>query len=152
MSIKNDNAAIINALSSVLADSYLLYLKTQNFHWNITGPQFASLHSLFQTQYEDLAVANDDIAERIRALGALAPGSFAAFSQMAKISEAGDAPLSATEMLETLAADQDVIAATAEEAMKLAQETGDEATADLMIQRITTHQKNRWMLKAHLES
>ena len=150
MTKNNSNTAVVDALSHVLANNYVLYLKTQNFHWNVTGPQFAALHQLFQTQYEDLAIANDDIAERIRALGAKAPGSFAAFLKLAKVQEAG-ADLASTDMLKALAGDQDVIAAAAQAALKLSQETGDESTADLMITRIAQHQKNKWMLQAHLE-
>jgi starvation-inducible DNA-binding protein len=150
MSTKNSSAAVVSALSHLLADSYTLYLKTQNYHWNVTGPQFAALHGLFQAQYEDLITANDDIAERIRALGEKAPGSFTAFMKLSKIREETGAP-AWKDMLKNLSADQEKIAATAQEALKLAEDVGDEPTVDLMINRIAQHQKNKWMLDAHLE-
>lgn len=148
--MKNSSKAVTDALEGLLANSYILYLKTQNFHWNVTGPSFASLHALFQTQYEELAVANDDIAERIRALGVRAPGSFAAFLKLAEVREETGAPR-ATDMLEKLSADQVLLSASAQKVLEAAQEAGDEATADLAIGRIQAHDKNHWMLKAHLE-
>lgn len=146
---KNAQTAVTDSLSDMLADSYVLYLKTQNYHWNVTGAHFSSLHALFQQQYEDLATALDDIAERIRALGAFAPGSFSAFAARAKVGEETGQP-DWKAMVKTLVADQDRLVETAQTALKEAQDTGDEATADLMIQRIAQHQKNRWMLQAHL--
>lgn len=148
--MKNSSKAVTDALEGLLANSYILYLKTQNFHWNVTGPSFASLHALFQTQYEELAVANDDIAERIRALGARAPGSFAAFLKLAEVGEETGAPR-AVDMIEKLSADQVLLSASAQKVLEAAQEAGDEATADLAIGRIQAHDKNHWMLKAHLE-
>lgn len=150
MALKNQSKAVVAALSKLLADTYVLYLKTQNYHWNVTGPSFNTLHLLFQTQYEDLILANDLIAERIRALGEKAPGSFAAFLKVADIREETGNP-KATQMLKNLAADQHVIVAAAEAVLHAADKIGDEATVDLAIQRIQVHQKNHWMLKAHLE-
>jgi starvation-inducible DNA-binding protein len=150
MSTKNSSTAVTAALSHLLADSYTLYLKTQNYHWNVTGPQFASLHALFQTQYEDLIAANDEIAERIRALGEKAPGSFSAFAKLAKIKEETGSP-AWKDMVKNLSADQDRIVHTAQEAMKLAEDVEDQPTVDLLTTRIAQHQKNKWMLDAHLD-
>jgi starvation-inducible DNA-binding protein len=141
---------VIDGLSRLLADSYVLYLKTQNYHWNVTGPHFNALHMLFQSQYEDLALANDLIAERIRALGEKAPGSFAAFSKLTRIREEAGYP-SATQMLKNLVKDHQALADTAEALLTAAEKEGDEPTVDLAIQRQQIHQKNRWMLQAHLE-
>lgn len=141
---------IIEALEKLLADTYTLYLKTQNYHWNVTGPSFNSLHTLFQAQYEDMILANDLIAERIRTLGEKAPGSFKAFLKLTDIKEAEGHP-KAVEMVKDLARDQEILVASAEAVLKAAQETGDEPTVDLAIQRQQVHQKNQWMLKAHLE-
>lgn len=139
---------VVQALSVLLADSYGLYLKTQNYHWNVTGPMFQSLHTLFQTQYEELTLIIDEIAERIRALGAKAPGSYSAFAKLSSIKEENGHP-SAAEMIENLAADQNLLVATAQSLLAAAQAADDEATADLAIGRITLHEKNRWMLLAH---
>lgn len=139
---------VVQALSVLLADSYGLYLKTQNYHWNVTGPMFQSLHTLFQTQYEELTLIIDEIAERIRALGAKAPGSYSAFARLGNVKEENGNP-SAAEMIENLAADQNLLIATAQALLEAAQAAGDEATADLAIGRITLHEKNRWMLLAH---
>lgn len=144
------SAKVLDALEKLLADSYTLQLKTQNYHWNVTGPSFNSLHTLFETQYTDLAAAIDEIAERIRALGGKAPGSFKAFAKVADIKEETGSP-KATEMVKNLAKDQDVIVAAAEAVLKAAEEIGDEPTVDLAIGRQQIHQKNAWMLHAHLE-
>ncbi|HYD17304.1 MAG TPA: Dps family protein [Patescibacteria group bacterium] len=141
---------VIEALEALLANSYTLQLKTQNYHWNVTGPSFNSLHMLFETQYTDLAAAIDEIAERIRALGGKAPGSFQAFAKIAEIKEETGSPKS-TEMVKNLANDQDIIVASAEKVLQAAEEIGDEPTVDLAIQRQQIHQKNAWMLHAHLE-
>jgi len=150
MAKKNPKSAVIDALAKLLSDTYVLYTKTQNYHWNVTGPYFNTLHSLFQTQYEDLATANDDIAERIRALGEKAPGSFAAFLKKADIKEEKGSP-NAKQMLKNLVKDQDTIVAAANALLKAGEAAGDEATVDLAIQRIQVHEKNKWMLHAHLE-
>jgi starvation-inducible DNA-binding protein len=144
------NDKLVESLSRLLADSYTLYLKTHNFHWNVKGPMFTTLHTLFETEYTELALAVDEIAERIRAVGAPAPGSYAAFSKLTTIKEAEDVP-SATEMVRQLADDQDKVAAAAGDALKSAQAAGDEVSADLAIQRMQVHEKNAWMLRSHLE-
>jgi len=141
---------LVEALSRLLADSYTLYLKTHNFHWNVKGPMFTTLHTLFETQYTELALAVDEIAERIRALGAPAPGSYAAFSRLTDIKEAEEV-VPAIAMLEQLAADQDTLVRTAGGVLAAAQEAADEVSADLAIQRMQVHQKNAWMLRSHLE-
>ena len=138
------------ALSRLLADSYLLYLKTHNFHWNVTGPMFTTLHTLFETEYTELALAVDEIAERIRALGAVAPGTFAAYGKLASIQEAEGVP-KATDMIRELVADQAKVVAAAKAVVKAAEAAGDDATADLGIRRIQIHEKNSWMLGSHLE-
>lgn len=146
-----DKDKTTDALSRLLADSYVLYLKTHNFHWNVTGPMFTTLHTLFETQYTELALAVDEIAERIRALGAVAPGSFSAFSKLAKVQESNEVP-KATDMIRELADDQVKVVEAAKEVVKLAEAGGDDATADLGITRIQVHEKNAWMLLSHLES
>ena len=150
MASKNSNTAVVEALSHLLADNYTLYLKTQNYHWNVTGPHFQQLHQLFQTQYEDLAAANDEIAERIRALGEKAPGSFSAYAKLSVIKEEAGSP-AYKDILKNLSKDQDKICETAHGVLKLAQEVDDEPTIDMMINRLSVHQKNKWMLEAHLE-
>ena len=140
---------VIDNLKTVLADSYSLFLKTQNYHWNVTGSTFQALHSMFEMQYNDLFAAIDIIAERIRALGEKAPGSYSDFSRMTKIKD-GDVNHNATTMVKELASDQDSIVESLNKTLKAAQEIGDEATADIMISRIEVHQKNAWMLKSSL--
>jgi len=139
----------VEALSRLLADSYTLYLKTHNFHWNVTGPMFTTLHTLFETQYTELALAVDEIAERIRAVGAPAPGSYSAFAKLTQIQESESVP-AATAMVEQLAADQDAVARAAAAVLAAAQKAGDEVSADLAIQRMQVHEKNAWMLRSHL--
>lgn len=141
---------IAGGLSKVLADSYLLYLKTHNYHWNVTGELFHQLHEQFEEQYTELAEAVDEIAERIRAIGFRAPGSFKEFNEIASIEEDTDQP-KAMEMLRRLAIDNEKIIQTAREALKPAQEAGDEATIDLLTERLTVHSKTAWMLRSHLE-
>ncbi len=145
-----DNEKTTDALSRLLADSYLLYLKTHNFHWNVKGPMFTTLHTLFMNQYTELALAVDEIAERIRALGAVAPGSFKTYSKLAKVQEAEGVP-KAKKMIRMLADDQAKVTAAAKKVVKMAEAAGDDATADLGIQRIQVHEKNAWMLESHLE-
>jgi starvation-inducible DNA-binding protein len=140
----------VDALSRLLADSYTLYLKTHNFHWNVKGPMFTTLHTLFETQYAELAIAVDDIAERIRAVGAPAPGSYAAFAKLTTIKEAEDVP-PATEMVEQLAADQEAVVKSAAAVLEAAQGVDDEVSADMAIARMQVHEKNAWMLRSHLE-
>ncbi len=136
-------------LKQVLADSYALYVKTQNFHWNVTGPSFRSLHLLFEEQYTDLAAAIDEIAERIRTLGEKAPGSFKSYTSRTKISD-GDENTEASEMVKQLAEDQKKIVESLKVAFDSASEAGDEATVDLMVGRITVHEKNGWMLNSSI--
>ncbi len=144
-----NNQEIAGAASRLLADSYTLYLKTHNFHWNVTGPMFSTLHALFEQQYTELALAVDEIAERIRALGAFAPGSFSAYGELAHVQEAAGVP-SAQDMLLALADDQAAVVEAARNVFRLAEEAGDQATADLAVRRIDVHEKNAWMLRAHL--
>lgn len=139
--------ATVEKLEKALADSYTLYLKTQNYHWNIEGPQFGVLHAMFQEQYEDLAEAIDDIAENIRMLGEKSIGSMASFSKIASMPEAKEGA-NATEMLEDLSQSQVVMIETLQEAFDAAEEAGDEVVMDFLIQRMTTHRKNKWMLKS----
>lgn len=141
---------IIDRLSALLADSYTLYLKTHNYHWNVTGPMFTSLHTLFETQYTDLAMAVDEIAERIRTLGARAPGSYTEFANLAQVQEDTTSP-KAVQMIEALVADQATVVASARALVEAANAIEDDATADLGIRRIDVHQKNAWMLRSHLE-
>jgi starvation-inducible DNA-binding protein len=141
--------AIADGLSHLLADTYTLYLKTHNFHWNVTGPQFNTLHQMFMTQYSELALAVDEIAERIRALGYPAPGSYAAYAKLSSVKEADGVP-SAEEMLRQLAADQMTVAKTARGLFPVADDAHDEPTADLLTQRMQVHEKTGWMLRAML--
>ncbi len=150
MADKKTNSAVVEALSKLLADTYTLYVKTQNYHWNVTGPGFHGLHILFEEQYKELAAANDELAERIRKLGAKAPASFAAFSKLATIKEETGNP-DQKKMLANLAKDNETAAETCDKLIKIAQEEEDEGTADLAIKRIQDHQKYHWMLSAYLE-
>lgn len=144
--IKND---LIQHLSIVLADTYTLYLKTQNYHWHVKGKEFYSLHLLFEKQYEDLAEAIDTIAERIRALGHQAPATFKEFLELTHLKE-GRQNISSTEMLKELAEDQLTIAKSLKEAIKIGDATGDDATVDMLIERADHHDKNRWMLESSI--
>lgn len=146
----DDRKPVTEALGCLLADSYTLYLKTHNYHWNVTGPMFNTLHTLFEQQYTELALAVDEIAERIRALGAPAPGSYAAFRRLTSIEEEEGSP-AAMEMIETLAADQGKVVESAQRALEAAQKSGDEASTDLAVTRISVHEKAAWMLRSHLE-
>ena len=140
---------IANALKSVLADSYSLYFKTQNFHWNVTGPHFKSLHSLFEEQYTDLADAIDEIAERIRWLGQKVPGSLKFYSDLTSISSS-DEHADSTTMIKELLQGQDLVIKTLKAALTIAKTFDDEGTCDLLIARIKTHEKNSWILKSSL--
>jgi starvation-inducible DNA-binding protein len=149
---RNDpSKTMAETLSRVLANTYTLYLKTHNYHWNVTGPQFASLHTMFETQYTELAAAVDTIAERIRALGHVAPGSYAAFGKLSEIKEAPDSPPEAMQMIRELAADNEALVRLAEKANEVADENDDVASGDMMIERMQVHSKSAWMLRAHLE-
>ena len=140
---------VVDTLAELLADTYTLYLKTHNFHWNVTGPMFSSLHTLFETQYTELALAVDEIAERIRALGAVAPGSYSEFTRLAAVKESKGVP-KAEGMIREIAADCDTVAKTAAALVAAAQASGDEPSADLGIRRMQIAQKNAWMLRSHL--
>jgi starvation-inducible DNA-binding protein len=147
---KPNHSSVVDALSALLATSYTLYLKTHNYHWNVTGPMFTTLHTLFETQYTELAQAVDEIAERIRALGAFAPGSYTAFAKLTAVREENGRP-GAQEMIRNLVADQEALARLAHTVIEAAQAVKDEGTADLGIRRLQTHEKNAWMLRSHLE-
>lgn len=139
--------AIADGLSRLLADSYVLFLKTHNYHWNVTGPMFQTLHLMFETQYTELFTAVDEIAERIRSLGEFAPGSFHAFNQLSKIKEETAKP-DAQEMIRNLVLGQEAVVKTAREIIKIAADANDEPTVDLLTQRMQVHEKNAWMLRS----
>ncbi|QYJ79633.1 DNA starvation/stationary phase protection protein DpsA [Shewanella acanthi] len=140
---------IAAGLNQLLADSYSLYLKTHSFHWNVTGPMFTSLHLLFEQQYSELALAVDLIAERVRALGARALGSYSAYARLTEIQE--DQGVTKAEiMIRELLADQEIVIRNARALYPLVSQASDEATADLLTQRIQTHEKNAWMLRSLL--
>lgn len=145
-----ERKAIAEGLSRLLADSYTLYLKTHNYHWNVTGPMFQTLHLLFETQYTELALAVDLIAERIRALGFPAPGSYREFGQLTSISEDEDGTPKAEEMIRRLVAGQEAVVRTARSIFPVVDNAHDEPTADLLTQRMQIHEKNAWMLRSLL--
>ena len=144
---EKDRQNIASGLSKLLADSYTLYLKTHNYHWNVTGPQFNTLHQMFEVEYSELALAVDEIAERIRALGEPAPGSYGAFAKLTSIEEEDGVP-DADEMIRQLVKGQEAVVRTAREAFKAAEAAHDEPTADLLTQRMQVHEKNAWMLRS----
>lgn len=148
---ESDRSSTAEALSQLLADSYTLYLKTHNYHWNVTGPHFGALHALFETQYTDLALAADAIAERIRALGHRAPGSYAEFSARTVVAEATVEPTRAMEMVAALAVDHQTVARAAAQVISEASAAGDEPTAGLATTRQDVHEKAAWMLRSFLE-
>ena len=146
---ETDRDAIATGLSRLLADSYTLYLKTHNYHWNVEGPLFNTLHEMFEVQYTELATAVDEIAERIRTLGVKAPGSYSSFAELSSIDEAsGDE--NAEEMIRQLVLGQEAVARTAREVFPAADAANDEPTADLLTQRMQTHEKTAWMLRSML--
>ena len=140
---------IAAGLSRVLADSYTLYLKTHNFHWNVTGPMFQTLHLMFETQYTELALAVDLIAERIRALGVFAPGTYKQFSSLSSIGESDEIP-KAEDMIRLLVEAHETTARTSREVFKLAESVSDQPTCDLLTQRLQVHEKTAWMLRSLL--
>lgn len=140
---------IAGALSRVLADSYTLYLKTHNFHWNVEGPMFQTLHDMFESQYTELANAVDEIAERIRALGLPAPGSYKKFAELSSIKEEDEVP-KAEDMVRALVEGHETVARTAREAFKRAEAADDEVSCDLLTQRMQVHEKTAWMLRSLL--
>ena len=141
---------IARGLSHLLADSYTLYIKTHNYHWNVTGPQFKALHETFEQHYMDLATAVDDIAERIRSVGHYAPGSYKAFAELTQIEEEEGHPDAET-MVRNLVTSHETVARTARQAFKPAEAAGDEPTCDLLTQRMQVHEKTAWMLRSMLE-
>ena len=147
---KKDRKTVADGLSKLLADTYTLYLKTHNFHWNVEGPMFNTLHLMFETQYNELALAVDAIAERIRALGHPAPGSYAAYAKLSSIKEETGVP-KAEEMIRQLVDGQEAVARTARAVFSAAEKAGDEPTADLLTQRMQIHEKTAWMLRSLLE-
>lgn len=147
---ENQRMQIAEGLSRLLADTYTLYLKTHNFHWNVTGPMFTTLHTMFEQQYTELALAVDIIAERIRALGAFAPGSYKQFSELSSIQEETGTP-SANQMIRQLVKGQEAVTRTARSLFPLVEKANDEPTADLLTQRMQIHEKNAWMLRSLLE-
>lgn len=146
-----DRAAIAEGLSRLLADTYTLYLKTHNFHWNVTGPMFNTLHLMFEAQYNELALAVDMIAERIRALGFPAPGTYAAYARLSSIKEEEGVP-NAQDMIRQLVQGQESVVRTARGIFPLIEQVSDEPTADLLTQRMQVHEKTAWMLRSLLDS
>ena len=144
-----DRARIAEGLSRLLADTYTLYLKTHNFHWNVTGPMFQTLHLMFETQYNELALAVDLIAERIRALGFPAPGTYAEFLKLSSIKEPKGVP-QAEDMIRELVAGQEAVVKTARSVFPLVDKVNDEPSADLLTQRMQVHEKTAWMLRSLL--
>jgi len=147
---KKDREAIAQGLARLLADTYTLYLKTHNFHWNVTGPMFQTLHVMFETQYMELALAVDLIAERIRSLGFPAPGTYKEFAELSSIKEQQGVP-SATQMITLLVEGQEAVVRTARSVFPLVEKVNDEPTADLLTQRMQVHEKTAWLLRSLLE-
>ena len=148
---EKDRATIAQGLSRLLADTYTLYLTTHNFHWNVTGPMFNTLHTMFMTQYTELWNAVDPVAERIRSLGHPAPGSYAQFSELASVPDVPVTPPKALEMVRILVQGHEAVARTARELFPMADKASDEPTADLLTQRMTVHEQTAWMLRSLLE-
>jgi len=144
-----DRAKIAQGLSRLLADTYTLYLKTHNFHWNVTGPMFQTLHLMFEQQYNELALAVDLIAERIRALGFPAPGTYGEFTKLSSIKETSGVP-KAEDMIRDLVAGQEAVVKTARSVFPLVEKVNDEPSADLLTQRMQVHEKTAWMLRSLL--
>jgi starvation-inducible DNA-binding protein len=147
---EKDRKKIVEGLARMQADTYTLYLKTHNFHWNVTGPMFQTLHLMFQTQYNEIWLAVDVIAERIRALGFPAPGSYKEFAALTEIKDSKGVP-SAKEMIRQLVDGQETVVRTARAVFPIAEAAGDQPTADVLTQRMTVHEQNAWMLRSLLE-
>ena len=145
-----DRKRLADELSKLLADSYTLYLKTHNFHWNVKGPMFQTLHLMFEQHYIELVTAVDLVAERIRALGHPAPGTYSAYAKLSSIPETDGVP-EALDMVKLLVEGQEAVIRTARNVVSLAEETKDQATADLGTQRLQLHEKTAWMLRSLLE-
>ena len=146
-----DRKDIADGLSRLLADTYTLYLKTHNFHWNVTGPMFQTLHLMFETQYNELALAVDLVAERIRALGYPAPGTYAEYAALSSIEETSGVPKAET-MIELLVKGQESVVRTARSIFPMVEKVNDQPTADLLTQRMQVHEKTAWMLRSLLET
>ncbi len=147
---EKDRKKIADGLGRMLADSYTLYLKTHNFHWNVTGPMFQTLHLMFMTQYNEIWMAVDMVAERIRALGYPAPGSYTEFAALTSIKDSDGVP-KAREMIRQLVDGQETVVRTAREVLLVAEKAGDQPTVDLLSARMEVHEKNAWMLRSLLE-
>lgn len=147
---EKDRKAIADGLSHLLADTYTLYLKTHNYHWNVTGPMFNSLHLMFETQYNELALAVDEIAERIRTLGYPAPGSYKQYAKLSSIKESDTVP-EAKDMIADLVAGQEAVVKTARKLFPAVDKANDEPTADLLTQRMQVHEKAAWMMRSLLQ-
>ena len=147
---EKNREAIAQGLSHLLADTYTLYLTTHNFHWNVTGPMFNTLHQMFMAQYNELWTAVDPIAERIRALGYSAPGSYAAFAQLTRLGDVPLQPPRAEDMIRILVKGNETVAATARELLPLVEKAGDQPTTDLLSARMDIHEKSAWMLRSML--
>ncbi len=147
---ESDRTEIASGLSRLLADSYTLYLQTHNFHWNVTGPMFRTLHLMFEEQYTELAIAVDVIAERIRALGMHAPGTYGEFVRLSSIEEVAGVP-KAEEMIRLLVQGNEAVVRTARSVLPVADKASDEASTDLLTQRMQLHEKSAWMLRSLLE-
>ncbi len=146
-----NRAAIADGLSKLLADTYTLYLTTHNFHWNVNGPMFNTLHTMFMVQYTELWNAVDPIAERIRSLGHIAPGSYAQFGRLTSLKDAPETRPAALEMVAILVQGHEAVARTARSLFPVVEKAGDEPTADLLTQRLTVHEQAAWMLRSLLE-
>jgi len=147
---EKDRKKVAEGLSHMLADTYTLYLKTHNFHWNVTGPMFQTLHLMFMDQYNEMWMAVDTVAERIRALGYPAPGTYKQFAAMTSIKDSEGVP-NAKEMIKQLVIGQETVARTAREVLPVAEKAGDQPTVDLLSARMEIHEKNAWMLRSLLE-
>lgn len=147
---EKDRKSIAEGLSHVMADTYSLYLKTHNYHWNVTGPMFQTLHLMFEQQYNELWIAVDMVAERIRALGHFAPGTYKALTALSSITEDESIP-PATEMIRSLVKGHEQVATTARKLFSIAEKASDQPTADLLTQRLEIHEKTAWMLRSLLE-
>ncbi|APZ51757.1 Dps family protein [Salipiger abyssi] len=147
--LDNTNRLCVDAIARALADTHMLYMKAHNFHWNVEGPQFQALHAMFEEQYTDLAEASDELAERIRALGAYAPGTSAEFAKLATVRET-EGRLSATEMLSETVKDYETVAETLRAGIAQADDAGDDVTAGMLTDRLEWHDKAAWMMRAML--
>jgi len=148
--VNTNETPVTKELSALLGSSYLLYVNTHNYHWNVTGPMFTTLHTLFETQYTELAMAIDEIAERIRSLGPYAPGSLAEFAKISTVKEETGHP-NAEQMIRNLVEDQKSVASIARRVIEASEAAGDQASADLATRRTDVHEKDAWMLQSHLD-